>query len=181
MRKQKRAPERTDSVGPGCGYGRRSVFRAVLTVLVVLVLLSPAWTRGETEGLQSTTDVRVRSISVDPFVPFVEPPREEEPTVAGAVTEAKEGTRPAEPEFRTPLERLTVKELRLAGIVIGGDEKLAVVEDARGIAHDLYEGTAVGMNNGRVTEILTDRVIIEEYRADGEGAMQAERTILRIE
>ncbi len=179
MRKQTRAPEKTDGVRCECGC--RSVFRAVLTVLVALVLLSPAWTRGETDGLKSTTDVRVRSISVDPFVPFVEPPREEEPEAAGAVTEAKGDTRPAEPEFRTPLERLTVKELRLAGIVIGGGEKLAVVEDAGGTAHDLYEGTAVGMNNGRVVDILTDRVIIEEYREDGTDAAQAERTTLKIE
>ncbi|OPL12399.1 MAG: hypothetical protein AVO39_04300 [delta proteobacterium MLS_D] len=180
MRKQTRAPERTDGTRSfGCGC--RSIFLVVLPVLLVLVLLVPVSTRGETEGVKSKADVRVRSISVDPFVPFVEPPREEEPTVTRDAAAEGKDTVQAEPAFRTPLERVSVKELQLAGIVTGSGEKLAVVEDARGIAHDLYVGTAVGMNNGRVTEILTDRVIIEEYRADGEGAMQAERTILRIE
>lgn len=148
-----------------------------LLIVTLLILLSPANLLAEPVPADQETPVPSFFIGTDPFLPFIEPPRDEKPD--GAVP-GTAPSRPGEPAFRTPLQRLTLQEIRLLGIVIGGDSKLAVVRDGKGIVHDLFEGTAVGMNEGRVLEIQQDRVIIEETVRDPEGVTQRQ-TVLKIE
>ena len=114
----------------------------------------------------------------DPFVPFIRAMPRAEREAAGR-EESTEET--GEPLFRTPLERLTLSEIRIVGIVISGGRRLAVVEDPRGTFHDLFPGTAVGVNERKVVEILEDHVIIMEKERDTEGAATEVRRILRLE
>jgi Tfp pilus assembly protein PilP len=67
----------------------------------------------------------------------------------------------------SPLQQKEIEVFRLVGI--GGNEKrrIATVED--GIAKKIYPlfiGTHIGPNEGRVVEILSDRVIVEERVED---------------
>ena len=61
-----------------------------------------------------------------------------------------------------PLQRVSIDQLRLVGV--GGDEssKIAMVQDPKGKFYPIFLGTYIGMNSGRVVQILLDRVIVEE-------------------
>jgi len=61
-----------------------------------------------------------------------------------------------------PLQRVSVDQFRVVGI--GGDEisKIAMVQDFKGKFYPIFLGTYIGLNNGRVIQILADRVIVEE-------------------
>jgi len=61
-----------------------------------------------------------------------------------------------------PLQRVSIDQFRVVGI--GGDEhsKIAMVQDYRGKFYPIFLGTYIGLNSGRVVQILADRVIVEE-------------------
>jgi type IV pilus assembly protein PilP len=110
----------------------------------------------------------------DPFKPFIQLTR-----VRG----------PAGPPL-TPLQRYEVSQLKLVAIIASPEGNVALVEDSAGKGFFLKKGTLVGNNDGKVTRILKDRVIIEElfqdiygkaknaevslylYRPEEEGAQQ---------
>jgi Tfp pilus assembly protein PilP len=103
----------------------------------------------------------------DPFRPFVE----EE-------IEASKKKMEVEKKVVTsiyPLQRVAADRFRIVGIAGDQSRRIAVVEDATKKYYPLFIGTHIGLNNGKVKEILSDRVIIEEYEAK-----KAKRTILRL-
>lgn len=96
----------------------------------------------------------------DPFRPFIGTDIEPKVKVPG-----KKETGKSHP--LSPLQHKEISQFRLVGIA--GDEKrrTAVVED--GVAKKIYPlhvGTYIGLNEGRVAEILSDRVIVEEKVVD---------------
>jgi type IV pilus assembly protein PilP len=63
----------------------------------------------------------------------------------------------------SPLQKLDIEQFRLVGIAGDQNRRTAIVED--GVAkkyYPLFIGTYIGLNAGRVAEILPDRVIVEE-------------------
>jgi type IV pilus assembly protein PilP len=74
-----------------------------------------------------------------------------------------------------PLQRAETENFRVVGI--GGDNirRVAVVEDATKKYYPLFTGTHIGLHNGKVIEIMHDRVIVEEY-----GTKNAKRIILKL-
>ena len=68
----------------------------------------------------------------------------------------------------SPLQQGEISQFRLVGIAGNEKRRTAVVED--GIAKKMYTlslGSYIGPNEGRVAEILPDRVIVEERADDG--------------
>jgi len=61
-----------------------------------------------------------------------------------------------------PLQRVDIDQFRLVGV--GGDEysKIAMVQDTKGKFYPIFLGTYIGLNSGRVVQILADRVMVEE-------------------
>lgn len=74
-----------------------------------------------------------------------------------------------------PLQRVETENFRVVGI--GGDNirRMAVVEDAAKKYYPLFIGTHIGLHNGKVIEIMADRVIVEEYKTKN-----AKRIILKL-
>lgn len=68
-----------------------------------------------------------------------------------------------------PLCNWELEQLRLAAVVSGMASPLAMVEDPQGNGHNVRRGTSIGKRNGKVTEILRDRIIVTEYRRLGTG------------
>lgn len=88
----------------------------------------------------------------DPFQPFVE-----EEIVA------KKNIQKKKTNSIYPLQRVDIDQFRLVGI--GGDRSrrvAVVVEDTTKKFYPLVIGTRIGVNNGKVVEILPDRVIVAE-------------------
>ncbi|MDY6950310.1 MAG: pilus assembly protein PilP, partial [Thermodesulfobacteriota bacterium] len=81
----------------------------------------------------------------------------------------------------TPLQKVSLGQLKVVGIIQlpGGDK--ALVEDAAGKGFIITKGTYIGQNFGRVKEILKDRVVVEEEVEDVlTGKMKLKTTELRL-
>lgn len=104
---------------------------------------------------------------VDPFVPLFrdEPEPEPEPEVETADENAPAIPAPP-PRRKTPLEKLDLSQLKLVAIVRAPAGNKALVEEASGKGYIITHGTYIGINSGRVVEILKDRVIVEEEEKD---------------
>jgi len=87
----------------------------------------------------------------DPFKPFIQ------------LTPVKKGSG----SFPlTPLQKFDISQLKLVAIISTPEGNIALVEDATGKGYFLKKGTLVGKNDGKVTKIFKDRVIIEEVYQD---------------
>ena len=85
----------------------------------------------------------------DPFKPFIQ-------------LASREGLRKA----LTPLQRFDISQLKLVAIISTSQGNVALVEDATGKGYILKKGTGIGKNDGKVTKILKDKVIVEEVYQD---------------
>ena len=87
----------------------------------------------------------------DPFKPFIQ------------LTPVREASRSAP---LTPLQKYDISQLKLVAIISTPEGNIALVEDATGKGYFLKKGTWIGKNDGKVTKILKDKVIIEEVYQD---------------
>ena len=107
----------------------------------------------------------------DPFRPFIELDQEK------ALALKKKAESKVLPV--SPLQRAEIDQFRLLGIA--GDERsrTAMVDDGKGKFYPLIVGTAIGMNQGRVAQILADRVIVEEATKE-RGKKKVKRIIMKL-
>ncbi len=87
----------------------------------------------------------------DPFKPFIQLTATKESQKSGPLT---------------PLQKYDISQLKLVAIITSREGNIALVEDATGKGYFLKKGTLVGKNDGKVTKILKDKVIIEEVYQD---------------
>ena len=62
----------------------------------------------------------------------------------------------------TPLQKVDLSQLKLVGIIRASSGNRAMVEEASGRGYVIEKGTFIGINCGRVGQILKDRVIVDE-------------------
>ncbi len=86
------------------------------------------------------------------------------------VTEAERlGPRETVKEKRlplTPLQRIDLSQLKLVGVILSRTGNKALVEEPSGKGYIISRGTYVGTNFGRVTQVMKDKVIVEEEAKD---------------
>ena len=66
----------------------------------------------------------------------------------------------------TPLQKYDLSQLKLVAIIATPEGNVALVEDGTQKGYFLKKGTWIGKNDGKVTKILQDRVIVEELYQD---------------
>ena len=105
----------------------------------------------------------------DPFKPFIEL----------ELTAQKKLDIPKPPSI-FPLQRAAIEQFRLVGVA--GDErsKIAMVQDAKGKFYPIFVGTYIGMNGGRVIQILADRAIVEEKMKADAKQMKTKRITMKL-
>jgi len=91
---------------------------------------------------------------IDPFKPLV---RE---------VVVKKDSRPTTFMGATAIERLGLDQMRLVGIGSYENTRIAVVSDNKGKSYILTRGSAIGVHRGKVAEILSDQIIIEEVMSE---------------
>ena len=91
----------------------------------------------------------------DPFRPFIVIETAPKPKQQTAVKKTKTSI--------FPLQRAETTSYKVVGIVGNEDHRVAIAEDSAKKFYPLLIGTKIGLNEGRVVEILADRVIVEEY------------------
>jgi type IV pilus assembly protein PilP len=104
----------------------------------------------------------------DPFRPLVEAVKPQN------IAAKKEGKKKDELSM-FPLQRDETENYRVVGIAGDKDHRVAIAEDTGKKFYPLIIGTHIGLYNGKVIEILADRVIVEEY-----PTKKAKRVILKL-
>ncbi len=101
---------------------------------------------------------------VDPFEPFLN--KQPESNTEGGEEDADLPSPPP-----GPLTRVSLSQLKLTAILqIPGEKKsFAMVEDPGGKGYVIHKGTYVGESGGKVSEILSDRILIREKYKDVYG------------
>jgi type IV pilus assembly protein PilP len=122
----------------------------------------------DTETEETAEALSLRDSIMDDTAPKYDPTGKTDPFAAlfskentTGVSEDMEPKRPL-----TPLEKIDLSQLQLVAVLKASSGSRAMVEDATGKGYVLMPGTFVGLNSGVVTEILKDRVIIEEKAKD---------------
>jgi type IV pilus assembly protein PilP len=101
----------------------------------------------------------------DPFRPFI---------VVVDVAVKQQVVKKAEASM-FPLQRAETEKYRVVGIAGDKDHRVAIAEDVAKKFYPLFIGTHIGLYNGKVIEIMADRVIVEEYETK-----KAKRVILKL-
>jgi type IV pilus assembly protein PilP len=66
----------------------------------------------------------------------------------------------------TPLQKYEISQLKLVAVISTPEGNTALVEDSAGKGYIIKKGTEIGKNEGKVTKILKDKVIVEEIYQD---------------
>jgi type IV pilus assembly protein PilP len=79
-----------------------------------------------------------------------------------------------------PLCRFDIDQLTLVAVVSGDANPLAMVQDPAGRGYFVRRNTRVGRQGGKVTQILSDAVVITEYFTTPDGKTTANPITLAI-
>jgi type IV pilus assembly protein PilP len=96
---------------------------------------------------------------VDPFFPLIAKKKKTTPVKSDTVQKAirKKRTR-----ILTLLEKFDLSQLKLTAVLRTPKSAVAIVEESSGRGFVVKTGTKIGLNSGRVVDILMDRIIIQE-------------------
>lgn len=147
-------------------YSWRKYMDVVSGAVGVLLLLAPETSAAqEQENAEESAYHYSASGKRDPFYsPFL-----------SVTSEA-----PGAEDFKTPLQRFDLGQLRLVGVIWEADEPRALVEDSGGLGYIVTRGTLIGSRGGVVKTIEPKRVVIEEYETDFFGKRQIQQKELRL-
>ena len=109
---------------------------------------------------------------IDPFVPLFQ----EKPAETPVATKKRRKRIP-----RTPLEMIALSQLKLTAIILRPAGNKALLEEATGRGYVVIKGTPVGKNWGKITEILKDRIIVEEEVENLLGKVTLKRNEIKIQ
>jgi len=107
----------------------------------------------------------------DPFAPLIK-----EKPVTLPVKHRKADRR----KLLTPLEKLELSQLKLVGILRAQSGNKALVEEDSGKGYIIKKGTYIGTHAGRVTDILSDRIIVEEEVEDIYGKISVRKKEIEL-
>jgi type IV pilus assembly protein PilP len=114
----------------------------------------------------------------NPFRPLVVERPEKPATPAAKRMEA--AGRKAREVPATPLERLDLAELKLVALVWDIPKPRAMVEDKGGKGYILGVGTRIGKNQGQVSKITPEGVVVREKTEAPDGKIRTREVPLRL-
>ena len=119
---------------------------------------------------------------VDPFNPFIDLNKKaKEKKAGGKVKAVAAGATKTEPsQFLPPLQRYGIEEFKLVAIGGNNRKRVAIVSNSAGKSYNLFRNTKIGMNDGTVTEISHNQVIIMEKARDTQGKITTGSVILKF-
>ncbi|HUH65731.1 MAG TPA: pilus assembly protein PilP [Syntrophales bacterium] len=156
-----------------------TVFAAALWLSAPLAAVpQAAETKAPVAGTAETKNVDAKTLATykynpigkpDPFKPFIE-------QELSSKKKAASGPLPI-----SPLQREGTEKFKLVGISSDDHHRIAIVQDVKGKAYPIFLGTYIGLNGGRVVEILPDRIIIEEtIKADDKRVEDKQAKSMRL-
>jgi len=103
---------------------------------------------------------------LDPFLPLIKEEKSESPPPS-AVSSDKPKTKKRVPQ--TPLEKIDLSQLTLTAVFRNQKHDRAMVEESTGKGYIVKQGTFIGLDGGRITKILKNRILITEVSEDVMG------------
>jgi len=97
----------------------------------------------------------------DPFVPLIQPAKEEKAKVTGTI------------------ESYKITDFTLVGIATG-EQRYALLIAPDNKAYTVKEGSILGLHKGKVKEIKSDRIMIVEYIKDYKGVLKPREVVLEL-
>ncbi|MEW5735465.1 MAG: pilus assembly protein PilP [Thermodesulfobacteriota bacterium] len=121
---------------------------------------------------------------VDPFAPLVPDAQPDTSATGMAGPKGSGKVRPTgPPRLKTPTEKFDISQFRLTAVIRRPDLGTAIgmVEDPSGKGYKVEKGTYIGKDGGQITEILSDRLVVEEEKEDLMGNLTTRTQELKIE
>jgi type IV pilus assembly protein PilP len=112
---------------------------------------------------------------IDPFLPLFREDNKE--TVADKTDKSKRKKRIPQ----TPLEKISLNQLKLVAIIRSSSGNKALVEDNTGKGYIIKNGTYIGLNSGIVTQINASSVIVEEEIENLLGELILQNTEIKLQ
>ena len=81
---------------------------------------------------------------------------------------------------RTPLEKISLSQLKLTAIILAASGNRALVQEASGKGYVIRNGTYIGLDGGKVVNIERGRVVIEEEVEDIVGKLTKRKQELKL-
>jgi type IV pilus assembly protein PilP len=103
--------------------------------------------------------------------PFESPFQTQTQNMAAQEEETKERQIPV-----TPLQRISLGQLKLVAVILASSGNKALVEDPSGKGYIVSRGTYIGQYFGRIKRILKDRIVVEEEVEDFVSRSMKKRT-----
>jgi type IV pilus assembly protein PilP len=80
----------------------------------------------------------------------------------------------------TPLQKYDLGQLKLVAVLSTPQGNVGLVEDATGKGYFVKRGTLIGKNDGKVSKVMSDRLIVEEVFLDVLGQKKVNETSLAL-
>jgi type IV pilus assembly protein PilP len=109
----------------------------------------------------------------DPFKPLVVEKPETLPSKPKQALEAVS-------EGATPLERMDLAQLKLVAIIWNVSAPKGMVEDGTGKGYILSIGTPIGKNQGKITQITSQGVVVSERHEVSSGKFRTREVTLKL-
>ncbi|BBO70498.1 hypothetical protein DSCA_44280 [Desulfosarcina alkanivorans] len=134
----------------------------------------------EAKGSEKTTESVAQRIynpkeRLNPFTPLFKADKKE--TVADQAGKKKKKKRIPQ----TPLERVSINQLKLVAVIRASTGNRGLVEDNSGKGYIIKNGTYIGLNSGIVTQINADSVIVEEELENLMGELILQNTEIKLQ
>lgn len=136
---------------------------------------TPEATPESTEAPQLAKRIYDPKVRVNPFIPLF---RSED---AGASAPVSEKSKRKKRIPQTPLEKISLEQLKLVGVIRAATGNRALVEDSSGKGYIIKKGTYIGLNSGIVTQIDAGGVFIEEELENLMGALVLQNTEMKLQ
>jgi len=82
---------------------------------------------------------------------------------------------------RTPLEKLSLGQLKLVAIIRAPSGNKALVEEDSGKGYVIKKGTYIGLNSGKIIKIEKDNILIEEEIQNIQGNIEVRQIELKLQ
>ena len=111
---------------------------------------------------------------IDPFAPLFQEEESSSLEISKSYKQRRSG-------HLTPLEKVDLSQLKLLGIILAKSGNRALVADTSGKGYVVSVGTYIGMASGRVVEVLSDRLIVEEEVENILGKISLRKRELKLQ
>ncbi|UCD31086.1 MAG: pilus assembly protein PilP [Desulfobacterales bacterium] len=132
---------------------------------------APVLAEKPTVDTASLTDLYDPQGKLDPFEPLFQA----KPIALAAKKKKRKKAPP------TPLEKVSLGQLKLVAIIRTENANKALVQEATGKGYIVKKGTYIGLNSGKIIQILKDRIIVEEEVEDVYGKIAVSKKSLQLQ